>query len=163
MAGCTGTSPTLWPTAPSPAPITSWSFTWNSLRFFILPWSSNCEPSPNSVATHGRFHQIASIGPVSSNTRASTRLRRRSRIGLTATLRTATATVASSPTPTDATVRASPLSWWACGRCSIRSPTVSMPSVASPFSVLPLASSGAASRLGRGIERTLGVEAPRRA
>ncbi len=153
MAGCTGTSPTVC-TGAVPCPTSSWAETQNWLRLRILPWSSTWVPSPIWVATHGWLNHTATAGPVSSNTRASTRLRRRSRIGLTDTERTVTATVASSPTPTLEIVRASRRSWWVWGRCSSRSPCVSMPSAARPFAVRPRAFTGSASRLGRGIERT---------
>ena len=91
------------------------------------------EPSPSWRAIQGWLNQTATSGPLSSKTRASTRLRRRSRIGLTVTPRTATATVASSPTPSSPTSRTSRRSRWACGRCSIRSPQVAMPSRSSAF------------------------------
>ena len=42
-------------------------------------------PSPSWRAIQGWLNQTATSGPLSSNTRASTRLRRRSRIGLTVT------------------------------------------------------------------------------
>ncbi len=78
-------------------------------------------PGASCSASQGWLNQTASIGPVSSATRASTRLRRRSRIGRTDTLRTTTATAASSPTLSSATARAS-RSRCSRGKCSSRSP-----------------------------------------
>ena len=78
-------------------------------------------------------------------------------MGRTRTERTVTATVASSPTPSEAILRASRRSRWVCGRCSIRSPWVSIPSAARPLAVAPEAVSGSASRLGRGNERGPGA------
>ena len=99
-------------------------------------------PSASWRASQGWLNHTATIGPVSSATRASTRFWRRLRIGRTLTLRTVTATVASSPTPSDATLRASRRSRWVCGRCSSRSPTVSMPSPAAAFAAGPVRRSG---------------------
>ncbi len=96
VAGWTGTRPTVCTGAPSDVSFSN-SVTQNSPRRLSLPWSSTAAPSPSWRAIQGWLNHTATAGPLSSNTRASTRLRRRSRMGLTVTERTATATVASSP------------------------------------------------------------------
>jgi hypothetical protein len=104
------------------------------------------------LATHGWLNQVASIGPVSSATLASTRFWRRLRIGLTATLRTTAATAARSPVRSSAILRPS-RSTCSRGKCSIRSPTVSMPSVSRALPALPDSATSSSSRLGRGSDR----------
>ncbi len=72
VAGCTGTSPSVW-TGASPLPISSCSVTQNWFRWRSLPCSSTIAPAPSWRATHGWLNHTATSGPVSSNTRASTR------------------------------------------------------------------------------------------
>ena len=101
------------------------------------------------LASHGWLKNVAFIIAVASLTWASTSgFMPRRRTGLLAIERTSTTTVAPSPGVSVATVRASRRSR---GRCSSRSPTVSMPSaIAASAAFAGLISSSRCSADGRG-------------
>src|SRR3954469_22799070 len=108
----------------------SYSATVNWLRRRTSPCSSTRVPSGSLVASHGWLNHTATIGPDSSATLASTIFTRRLRVGRILIERMTAATVAFSPTPSDAIGRTSRRSACARGKYSSRSPAVSSPSAA---------------------------------
>src|SRR4051794_31690777 len=131
----------------------SYSATVNWLRRRHSPCSRTRVPSGSLVASHGWLNHSATIGPDSSATFASTIFTRRLRVGRTLIERMTAATVAFSPTPSDAIGRTSRRSACARGKYSSRSPAVSRPSAVAASWAFLGNEIGCSSREGLGAER----------